>query len=136
MRYAFDWCGTLDSCASLRDHAREVFATGHEVHIVSGTGDPACVIEGLSGKPYPVIAAEFGVPYTALHIIYDRGPAATAMRKAEVLREIGAGAFYDDLPINIAAAREAGIRAVLITPATVISESIESQKDWSSAHGQ
>ena len=91
---------------------------------MSGTGDPACIIEGLSGKAYPQVVAEFGVPYTALHVIHDTDRAKTARAKVEVLKTLNACAFYDDLPANVEMARAAGIRSVLIIPGTVIAETI------------
>lgn len=115
MNYFFDWCGTLDSHPELLQLAKLLHAKGHTIHVISGTGDVDCIVEGLSGKPYEILLSLYGIPWAIPHIKHDVDAQETAEWKAETMQRIGGvGMFWDDLPWNVEAARKVGIPATLV----------------------
>ena len=101
MVFAFDFFGTLTDHENVRQFARDCFARGHEVHIVSSIS-PGLPLD--SDEAYAEMLGDLKVPFTKVHRV-DHNPAL----KLEVLKRIGAIAFWDDVKANVDLARAHGI---------------------------
>ncbi len=98
-RWGFDFFGTLThpNAEPIRALARELFAQGDEIHIVSA------ISPGLP-MDYAGMLKELNVPFTAVHRC-DHVPA----EKVAILKALKCAGFWDDTKENVNAARMAGI---------------------------
>ena len=95
--YAFDLDGTLDR-PELAQLARDLFAAGHEVHIV--TGARADVGEWTIAARQEKLAS-LAVNYTLIHRCFGATHDAVGSEKRRVCDEIGALLMFDDAPSYI-----------------------------------
>jgi len=105
---AFDWGGTLSSHEGVRWIARNYKQAGARVVIISAVGDDIGqdVNDQLRAQ-----AMTLGVQVDDIYLV--RGDKTVPETKAAILKQIGAGVFYDDVPENIRAAGQV-CRAVLV----------------------
>jgi len=102
LKFAFDFFNTLDTHEEVRAVARQLHAWGHEIHIVSA------ISPGLPYN-YDLALDSLSIPFTQVHRV-DHSPAL----KVAVLKELQVRGFWDDLPENVNAAREAGFACCLV----------------------
>jgi NDP-4-keto-2,6-dideoxyhexose 3-C-methyltransferase len=117
-RYCFDWGGSLESNKSLQEHARKVFAAGHEVFLIPALGAGSVHL-------YEELMDAYKIPYNKIYRVWDHGnPGDVPNGKVNYLKRLKADAFYDDLKENVEAAEAAGIKSTLIRPDTIINEEV------------
>lgn len=109
-KFGFDWGASLEVNESLRQIARDLFAAGHEVHLI-----PACG-EYPSDEIYGYWMDFIQVPYTGIHrcVVREGDHEYTAGLKVNKMKELGCHVLYDDNQYNLNAVRNAGFEAVEI----------------------
>lgn len=117
--YAFDLDGTLDVPAIAR-LARDLYAAGHKIHVVTGWLDPICKDIELVRQSKTQKLEALGVPYHEMHLV--RAPvrdfSIVAKAKAEILKKIEAGLFIDDMIEFAQASFSVGVSSLCVYPPT------------------
>lgn len=115
MIYAFDFGNVLSNRPRLCVFANALMDAGHEVHVV--TANPDLSVD------MPACLRAVGVRYTSVRLCLDDfDPSAVARRKQEILRELHADVFFDDVEQNVDAAKAIGVRAILVGPDFILAE--------------
>ena len=113
MIFAFDYNGTTQKYAVLREMARLLIKANHECHIISAIGN-----SGAEAACRDDINS-WGIAWTGIHFVLFPRPLEVGgvveyeigQLKANVMRAVGAAALYDDNPYICRAVRDAGFLA-------------------------